>query len=55
LLLSQGTLAALVAASRENVNRALAALIASGVVSQRSGHFYVHDMHALRRAAEDDS
>ena len=51
LLLSQSTLAALVAASRENVNRALADLIATDVVSQRSGHFHVHDMAALMRAA----
>ena len=51
LRLSQGTLAALVAASRENVNRALSSLVTSGVVSQRGGHFYVHDQAALRRAA----
>jgi CRP-like cAMP-binding protein len=51
LQLSQGTLAALVAATRENVNRALSALITSGVVSQRHGHFYVHDRAALQRAS----
>jgi CRP-like cAMP-binding protein len=51
LRLSQGTLAALVAASRENVNRALAAFVAGGVVSQRDGHFLVHDRAALERAA----
>ena len=49
--LSQGELAAQVAASRENVNRALAALVARGVVSQRDGHFYVHDRGALEAAA----
>jgi CRP/FNR family transcriptional regulator len=48
LRLSQGTLAALVAASRENVNRALSSLVASGVVSQRDGRFHVHDVDALR-------
>lgn len=51
LRLSQGTLAALVAASRENVNRALSSFITSGVVSQRDGHFYLHDQAALRRAS----
>lgn len=49
--LSQGELAAHVAASRENVNRALAGLVAAGVVSQRDGHFYVHDRAALEAAA----
>jgi CRP-like cAMP-binding protein len=51
LRLSQGTLAALVAASRENVNRALATFVSTGVVSQRSGHFHLHDLAALERAA----
>lgn len=49
--LSQGELAAHVAASRENVNRALTALIGAGVVSQRDGHFYIHDREALERVA----
>jgi CRP-like cAMP-binding protein len=49
--LSQGELAEHVAASRENVNRALANLVAGGVVSQRNGHFYVHDRSALEAAA----
>jgi CRP-like cAMP-binding protein len=52
LLLSQGTLAAVVAASRENVNRALAPLIAAGVVSHQAGHFHIHDLAALRTAVE---
>ena len=39
LRLSQRTLGALVAASRENVNRALAPLVAGGVISQSDGHF----------------
>lgn len=51
LLLSQGTLGALVAASRENVNRALQGFIGTGVVSQREGHFYLHDLPALERVA----
>jgi CRP/FNR family transcriptional regulator len=51
LQLSQQTLAALVAASRENTNRALAPLVAEGVISQRSGHFVVHDRAALADSA----
>jgi CRP-like cAMP-binding protein len=47
LRLSQTALAALVAASRENVNRALSSLISAGTVSQSEGHFYVHDLTAL--------
>jgi CRP-like cAMP-binding protein len=51
LRLSQAELASYVAASREGVNRALAALMTRGVVSQRGGHFYVHDLVALDDAA----
>lgn len=51
LRLSQGDLAAHVAASRENVNRALAALSATGAVSHRGAHFYVHDPALLEEAA----
>ena len=47
LQLSQRTLGALVAASRENVNRALAPLVAAGVISQSDGHFVVHDRERL--------
>jgi len=54
LRLSQSTLAALVAASRENVNRALSVLISAGVVSQRDGHFHVHSLAALEQAATAD-
>lgn len=54
LELSQRTLAALVAASRENVNRALAPLMAGGVISQRDRHFVVHDLAALAAVAEAD-
>lgn len=52
LELSQRTLAALVAASRENVNRALAPLVAGGVISQVDGHFVVHDAAMLEAAAD---
>jgi CRP/FNR family cyclic AMP-dependent transcriptional regulator len=51
LKLSQSTLASMVAASRENVNRALGLLMSSGAVSQRDGYFFVHD----RKALEDGS
>lgn len=51
LRLSQSTLAAHVAASRENVNRALSSLVTSGAVSQSEGHFYIHDRLALERVA----
>jgi CRP-like cAMP-binding protein len=52
LRMSQGEVAAHVAATRENVNRALATLVGAGVVSQRDGHFYIHDRAALQRAAQ---
>jgi CRP-like cAMP-binding protein len=51
LRLSQGTLAALVAASRENVNRALSAFVSTGAVSQHDGHFHLHDLATLKQAA----
>lgn len=54
LRLSQGDLAAQIGATRENVNRALGTLVASGVVSQRGGHFHVHDRVALAQAARGD-
>ena len=52
LKLSQTTLGSMVAASRENVNRALAFFISSGAVSQREGFFFVHDRQVLESAAE---
>jgi CRP-like cAMP-binding protein len=52
LKLSQSTLAALVAASRENVNRALAGFRAAGWISQHDGHFHLHDLDSLRRAVD---
>ena len=48
LRLSQRTLAALVAASRENVNRALHGLVVAGVVTHHDGYFHVHDLDVLR-------
>lgn len=53
LELSQRTLAALVAASRENVNRALGPLLAAGVISQSDGHFVIHDRGVLAASAHD--
>jgi CRP-like cAMP-binding protein len=47
LKLSQSTLAAMVAASRENVNRALSWLLARGKISQHDGYFFLHDRKAL--------
>jgi CRP-like cAMP-binding protein len=49
--LSQTTLGRMVAASRENVNRALAPLMAQGALSQRDGFFIVHDRRALEALA----
>ncbi len=51
LLISQSTLAALVAASRENVNRALAEFMASGAITQNGGRFHLHDLTSLERVA----
>jgi CRP/FNR family transcriptional regulator, cyclic AMP receptor protein len=47
---SQSTLAAMVGASRENVNRALAALTASGTVRSEGGRYVVADPDGVRRA-----
>jgi CRP/FNR family cyclic AMP-dependent transcriptional regulator len=49
--LSQGTLAAMVAASRENVNRALAPLLSSKIVSHDGGYFTILDVARLRQRA----
>lgn len=48
LTMSQGTLASLVAASRENVNRALAGFISSGAITQNRGRFTLHEPAMLR-------
>lgn len=50
--LSQGELAAHVAATRENVNRALSGLVSGGVISQQGGYFHVHDRPALEEVAD---
>jgi CRP/FNR family transcriptional regulator len=52
LKLSQTTLAAMVAASRENVNRALSLLVSGGAISQKDGYFVVHDARALEAEAD---
>lgn len=53
LQLSQSTLASLVAASRENVNRALSGLVGAGLVSHRDGYFHIHDAAALEEVLAD--
>jgi CRP-like cAMP-binding protein len=53
--LSQGTLAAMVAASRENVNRALAPLLSSQIVSHDRGYFTILDEAQLRQRARRTS
>jgi CRP-like cAMP-binding protein len=50
--LSQTTLAAMVAATRENVNRALALFLTRGELSHRDGFFFVHRREALEEVAE---
>ncbi len=52
LRLSQPTLAALVAASRENVNRALAGFFASGAVVYHERQFEIRDREALLAARD---
>ena len=51
LKMSQRTLAGMVLASRESVNRALAGLIAEGAVSQESGTIVILNPDLLRRRA----
>jgi CRP/FNR family transcriptional regulator/CRP/FNR family cyclic AMP-dependent transcriptional regulator len=50
LKMSQGELASMIAASRSNVNRALAELMADGVVEHHHGHFTILQPDRLRRA-----
>jgi CRP/FNR family transcriptional regulator, cyclic AMP receptor protein len=52
LKLSQRTLAGMVLASRESVNRALATLISEGAVAQESGTIVIRKLESLRRRAE---
>ena len=51
--LSQATLAAMIGASRENVNRALAALTAAGTLRIVGGRYAVVDPDGVRRAIID--
>jgi CRP-like cAMP-binding protein len=51
LSISQGTLAALVASRRENVNRALASLRRAGLVATEADEVVILDLEGLRRAA----
>jgi CRP/FNR family transcriptional regulator/CRP/FNR family cyclic AMP-dependent transcriptional regulator len=52
LRMSQRTLAGMVLASRESVNRALAILIADGAVAQESGTIVIRQPELLRRRAD---
>jgi CRP/FNR family cyclic AMP-dependent transcriptional regulator len=47
--ISQSTLAAMVGVSRENVNRALSALAAEGLIRQENGRYVLLDEERLRR------
>lgn len=49
--LSQANIASMVGASRENVNRAIAALMADGDLSHREGFFVIHRRESLERLA----
>ncbi|HWW09526.1 MAG TPA: Crp/Fnr family transcriptional regulator [Candidatus Acidoferrales bacterium] len=53
LKMSQRTLAGMVLASRESVNRALATLISEGAVAQESGTIVIQRIDSLRRRAEE--
>jgi len=50
---SQATLAAMVGVSRENVNRALAVLMASGAIRQERGRYVLVDEKQLRQRVVD--
>ena len=52
--ISQSTLAAMIGVSRENVNRALATLMASGLVRQEAGRYILVDEERLRRQVGRD-
>jgi CRP-like cAMP-binding protein len=51
---SQSTLAAMIGVSRENVNRALAALAADGSIRQEGGRYVLVDEERLRREIARD-
>jgi CRP/FNR family cyclic AMP-dependent transcriptional regulator len=52
--ISQTTLAAMVGVSRENVNRALAALVSRGSIRREAGRYLLVDEAALREQATRD-
>jgi CRP/FNR family transcriptional regulator, cyclic AMP receptor protein len=52
--ISQSTLAAMVGVSRENVNRALAELMTSGLIRQDRGRYVLLDEERLRRQVARD-
>jgi CRP/FNR family cyclic AMP-dependent transcriptional regulator len=54
LKLSQETLAGMVAASRESVNRALSGFVQAGALRRDGGHLVVADAAGLRRALADN-
>ncbi len=52
--ISQSTLASMIGVSRENVNRALAALTADGAIRQANGRYVLLDEERLRRVVSRD-
>jgi CRP/FNR family cyclic AMP-dependent transcriptional regulator len=52
--ISQSTLAAMIGVSRENVNRALAVLMAGGAIRQENGRYVLVDEARLRREVSRD-
>jgi CRP/FNR family transcriptional regulator, cyclic AMP receptor protein len=52
--ISQATLAAMVGVSRENVNRALSALVTEGLIRREGGAYVLVDEAALRRLVARD-
>jgi CRP-like cAMP-binding protein len=52
--LSQSTIASMVGASRENVNRAVAALTADGTLRTAGGRYEIHEPDRVRRRIVTD-
>ena len=52
--ISQSMLASMVGVSRENVNRALAALVNDGAIRQQDGRYVLVDVERLRRSVAND-
>lgn len=52
--ISQSNLAAMVGVSRENVNRALSALVSDGAIRQEDGRYVLVDEERLRRVVAGD-